>query len=391
MKNYTLMHKNEECGILTIDETTGRFEDYRDYNRGFSPFLNNATLENMKKWWELRAIPASRETIRDLIASLDVVTNEEYLAKNLALSVIDSYWIKPFEASIDYNAINFYSLINYNEGKIPYHNPTSYDPNASLSGQMEKYWDISGTVPVLVKEAYKSFGQQSVNEAFASLLHSKQMADIPFVKYNITSRDDGSIASMCNAFTTKDIEYVSAYEILYSEKHSNDVNDYNAYIEICQKHGIDVRDFMDYQTLTDFVLTNTDEHLMNFGILRDSNTLEFIGPAPIFDSGNSMFFDNLGKNPYTRVELLNQKMTSFYKSEERMLSNVKNKLIVDTDLLPLPNEVADFYREKGIPDSRADIIAANYANKVIILQEFQHGKSISLYNEKHKHQKLKRT
>lgn len=40
-------------------------------------------------------------------------------------------------------------------GKIPYHNVTSYDPNASLGGQMEKYWDFTGKVPVLVKESSK--------------------------------------------------------------------------------------------------------------------------------------------------------------------------------------------------------------------------------------------
>lgn len=33
-------------------------------------------------------------------------------------------------------------MIGYNEGKIPYHNATSYDYNASLGGQMEKYWDL---------------------------------------------------------------------------------------------------------------------------------------------------------------------------------------------------------------------------------------------------------
>ena len=52
-----------------------------------------------------------------------------------------------------------------------------------------------------------------------------------------------------------------------------------------------VRGFLEYQILTDFVLTNTDRHLNNFGVLRDSRTLKFIRMAPIFDSGNSMFWD----------------------------------------------------------------------------------------------------
>ena len=30
----------------------------------------------------------------------------------------------------------------YSDGKVPYYNATSYDPNASLGGQLEKYWDL---------------------------------------------------------------------------------------------------------------------------------------------------------------------------------------------------------------------------------------------------------
>ena len=47
---------------------------------------------------------------------------------------------------------------------------------------------------------------------------------------------------------------------------------------------------MDYQIMTDFIITNVDRHRGNFGILRDANNLRFISPVPIFDSGNSMFF-----------------------------------------------------------------------------------------------------
>ena len=69
------------------------------------------------------------------------------------------------------------------DGKIPYHNETSYDPNASLGGQMEKYWDLSGEQPILVKESYRFWGQQSINEVFATFVHELQKTYVPFVKY----------------------------------------------------------------------------------------------------------------------------------------------------------------------------------------------------------------
>lgn len=52
---------------------------------------------------------------------------------------------------------------------------------------------------------------------------------------------------------------------------------YEAYISL----------FLEYQ-----ILTNTDRHLNNFGVLRDTHTLKFIGMALIFDSGNSIFWQN---------------------------------------------------------------------------------------------------
>ena len=80
-----------------------------------------------------------------------------------------------------------------------------------------------------------------------------------------------------------------------------------------------IQAYMDYQTLTDFVISNTDEHLLNFGILRDTNTMQLIAPAPIFDSGNSMFFSDNRVSRYSRVELLERKITSFYATEDKML------------------------------------------------------------------------
>ena len=41
----------------------------------------------------------------------------------------------------------------------------------------------------------------------------------------------------------------------------------------------------------DFIIANKDRHFNNFGVIRDVNTLEFIGVAPIFDNGCSLWYD----------------------------------------------------------------------------------------------------
>ena len=69
----------------------------------------------------------------------------------------DSYWVRPINSQLQYEQVNFRNLQIYHDGKIPYHNATSYDYNASLGGQMEKYWNLDYPIPDLVKESSKYY------------------------------------------------------------------------------------------------------------------------------------------------------------------------------------------------------------------------------------------
>ena len=385
MVKYFLMHKDVVCGTLIYDESTGRIVKYHDYKTGYSPYLGNSDNIKIKKWWEMRSVPASRTAIQDVLKNAGCFNSGSYLAKNLALSMTDAYWIRPETADVSFDDVKLSNLSMYHNGKIPYHNATSYDPNASLGGQMDKYWDLSYETPVLVKESYRYFGQQSVNEVFATRIHELQNTDVPFVRYTASITEDRGILSKCAAFTSERIEFISAYEVVESQKGRNDVALYDSYINICSEIGIDreeIQRFMDYQTMTDFIISNTDEHLLNFGVLRDSDTMQIIAPAPIFDSGNSMFFLEDRRQPYTRAGILDRPITSFYKKEESMLKKVRDRNVVKIDLLPDAKEVKEIYEKAGIPEWKADVISKNYEIKVQLCREFQKGKLISLYEEK---------
>ena len=43
--------------------------------------------------------------------------------------------------------------------------------------------------------------------------------------------------------------------------------------------------------ILDYLICNQDRHFGNFGAIRDAVTLEWVGFAPIFDSGTSLWFD----------------------------------------------------------------------------------------------------
>ena len=132
---------------------------------------------------------------------------------------------------------------------------------------------------------------------------------------------------------------------------------------------------LDYQILTDFLITNEDRHLANMGILRDAKTLRFQRMAPIFDSGNSMFFDS---SPYSsREALLNIEINSFCASELEMLSLVQNKDQIHLGQLPAPEDVTDAYDqihpEQG---SRNKALGEAFQMKVRLLEEFLQGSLI---------------
>lgn len=385
MIKYSLMHKNDKCGTILFDENIGRITEYHDDRNGLSPYLGNCDIKKIQKWWEMRAVPASRATMQQVINNANCLNTEVYLAKNLGLSMTDTYWIKPSGIDLSFDNVKFANLAAYSHGKIPYHNATSYDPNASLGGQMEKYWDLMHKAPILVKESYKYYGQQSINEVFASIVHSRQPSNVEFVRYTAEMTEDRGVQCKCPAFTSENIELLSAYEMVESRKIQNSQALYDEYINICVENGIDynqIQEFMDYQTMTDFLITNTDEHLLNFGVLRDPNTMKLIGPAPIFDSGNSMFYSDGRKTPYTRAGILDIPITSFYKREEKLLGKVKNKTAVDLNSIPSAGEVKELYANAGIPEEKANVISKNYDTKAKMLSEFQRGKTISLYKEK---------
>ena len=88
-----------------------------------------------------------------------------------------------------------------------------------------------------------------------------------------------------------DIEYLNAWWVMnYEDQGNKDL--YTHFIDICKQNNIkNVKERIDEMIALDFIIGNEDRHRGNFGILRNAETLEWLGIAPIFDNGNSFFFD----------------------------------------------------------------------------------------------------
>ena len=189
-----------------------------------------------------------------------------------------------------------------------------------------------------------------------------------------------AIGCVCKNFCTEDIEFVPAYEMLGLSRKLNEESEYEHFIRICVENGLDgsvVRDFLEYQILSDFLLTNVDRHLYNFGVLRNSKTLKYIGMAPIFDTGNSLFWNR--RHVPDGQELLDIEVTSFRGKETELLKYVKNRHILDLSKLPSEDEIRELLRLDTKSEERCEAILRAYTGKKELLKRFQDGEPIFQY------------
>lgn len=119
----------------------------------------------------------------------------------------------------------------------------------------------------------------------------------------------------------------------------NHLSVYQHYINCCKSLGIeDIVDKINQMIVVDFIIANEDRHLNNFGLVRNANTLEWIGVAPIFDSGSSLGYDKVTPNmdkqslivckPFKKTHFEQLRLvTSFDWIDFDALKNIDNEIL----------------------------------------------------------------
>ena len=388
MTNYILKHQNRNVAYFTMD-SDGDLYELDIIDSAHMPILGNGP-KNIAEWIQNRAIPDSRKDLDKILQEAGCKTAQEYMIRNLALSLSDSYWIcHAEEKEVKWEEINLYQhptgFLTFKTGL----NGTSHKKvrdNSSLGGSLEKYNSYEQDCWHLIKKGDPNIpaGLQNINEAFASMLHERQGFH-EFTRY-ILNFDAYGICESCDCkyFTDETHELVSAYNVTggVAGQATTPKDAYQEYINICIANGLDrnyVIRSMDYMIMSDFLITNTDRHWENFGILRDPHTLKFLSLAPIFDSGTSMMCND----PFTstRLHLLKTSVHGVCHSQQENLELVHDKNVVDISKLPTEKEVIDFYVQRGVQEARAAQIAQCFELKKDMILEFQHGFQISVQNE----------
>lgn len=379
-KMYYLMHRDDPVCMVSIDPVSGTMLRVSQKKvQELLPMGGSIDTEMLRKWWQRRAVPMSQGKIQRILEQMGITTPQEYLVKNLGLSLTDHYWIKPLDMDLGWKDINLFTNdfrdpvgdMQFDEqADILELSEHAFSPSSSVQGELRKKWIIMDGKRCLVKGNHGSNSQESLNEVVATLLHKKQ-ARQPYVTYNTMRLGDHSqIYCVCESFTSDEVELIPAIDIVDSKKKDKATSLYEHFIQVCREHGLDediTRPFLEYQILTDFILTNTDRHLNNFGVLRDAKTLKFIGMAPIFDSGNSMFWQNPrlgGTADFTEITV-----NSFRNKELDLWRYLQSRPmdVVDLNMLPDVNELYDIYEMDALIPY-VDSILMGYRRKIEFLK-----------------------
>ncbi len=298
---YVLTNKNTPILICEIDETSNAIIKITDMlNPEYLPIGINPKKEYLRKelndWWRERSIPASRQGLQEALLNMGIANKDYLLTKGLGLSLSDQYWINP-QGQLDWNTVNFFdNSFSYEVGDILFGERTNYkelnlmSPDNTSDGWLKKRWKIINDERCLIKGGSTNSMQEPINEAFVSeVINAMDFKN--FVPYELNIVDEVPY-SVCKNFITKDTELVTAYQILQTSPKPNDVAWKTHFLNCCDKLQIpEAKENLDFMLALDYLIRNTDRHTTNFGAIRDINTLKFVGMAPVFDSGTSLWHD----------------------------------------------------------------------------------------------------
>ena len=372
---YVIMRKDLPIAFADISDDGVMRKVSKDIrNPEYAPLAHRIDPGWLKRWWEERSVPLTQGRVKEMLEGKGLAGPDEYLLKNLGLSLNDYYWIRPAASRLTWEDVNLYD--NDFKENLLVKIGDSLSPNSSLRGDLEKSWQIRNGKRVLVKGNMDRYSSESINEVLASALHRKQQR-FPYVEYRLVKirGKEYDYGCCCESFTGQNVEYISAWDLMTSEKKPNSLSYYEYFIELCVKNGLDgktVRNTLEYQILTDYVLANRDRHMNNIGVLRDADTLKFIGLAPVFDSGKCLF---VGKEvPDNYADTVNQKVNSFSDEEAKLLKLVTDFSVMDFDRLLEEDEIREWYqKDSQVSPQRVERICRAYRERVDYLKDISRG------------------
>lgn len=368
----TLMHKDHAVLEMELDDITGGILKIGSLHApervpvGVSVNYSSVDRADLSHWWQSRSIPVGRSGLRDTLEQLGACTPLALPLKSCGLSLTDQYWIRPGTQDLSWSRVNYFgNPFSEDMGDIllgRHRSSQAKDlasPDNTTNGVLPKRWKIIDGTRCLLKGGTRPWRQEPFNEVFAA--HIMERLGIYHVPYHLLWVEDNPY-SVCPVFTTPQTEYVSAAFISKTlprrPGESKDIH----YQRCCDALSIPgAREQIDKMLTVDFLLVNEDRHMGNFGAIRDVETLRWIGAAPIFDCGASLWHNTLLRQGSPGFEARSK---PFAATHDAQIAMVHSFDWLDTDTLlgstdALSDHLAQSHRL--IDDTRISMICEGFA------------------------------
>lgn len=278
-----LMHKDIEVAVVEFEDgkITGLTEILNKKHMpvgtcapGFSyPFCN----VYLQAWQRGRAVPEDRLNLAEVVrsAGMDIYQLAE-LSHGMALT--DCYWLKNPSEELAWDEISFHrngfspSLLTLSgSGK------STSNPDYETNGCLPKSWLAIDDIPVLIKDSPPWLPTASANEVVASRI----------------ANECGIEHAVCFPAALGNKTYSASVNIIDCDK--EELVFFQVYKRTCRGSNLETakkmgltEDFLNTMNAFDLLLGNTDRHEGNFGMLMNPDTMKFLRPASLFDSGNCL-------------------------------------------------------------------------------------------------------
>ena len=284
-----LMHKNKVVTAVILEDNYPKKFMFEE-NMNHLP-VGVKTINDFIDWLYMRNVPDNRSGVRNLMRQYGLEHAYQLIGISRNVSLTDCYWFATQEDilhNVRWSDVNFFENTCDNAGEILFYGNNAEitgleSPDLTTNGHLKKFWKNTNDGWCLIKEQ-ESYKQEVFGE-LATYRIAEEL-EINAVPYDYMEFD-GDFYSVCPCLIKDDTKEMVSYAQLRKEIGKNGLQSFLEKIN-------GQKDF-ENMLILDYIVGNEDRNKWNLSFIRNPDTLEYYGIAPLYDHGETFGYDVFNK------------------------------------------------------------------------------------------------